>query len=166
MVKILNDRQIAQKIQRLAIEITEENWEAKELYLLGINNNGLHFASILRDAVLAYHPEFDIRMFSLRLNPADPLEGPATCDAPVESFIDKTVIVVDDVANTGRTLFYAFKPLMEVMPAKVQIAVLVERHHKTFPVHVDYVGIRLATTLHEHIQVDLKKTGKRAVNLD
>lgn len=166
MVKILNERQIAQKIQRLAIEITEENWEHKQLFLLGINNNGHHFATILRDAVLAYHPEFEIHIHHLRLNPADPILGPAQCDQPFDTFSGQSVILVDDVANTGRTLFYAFKPLMEVIPQKVQIAVLVERHHKTFPVHVDYVGIRLATTLHEHIQVELKEPGQRAVNLD
>lgn len=166
MVKILNDRQIAQKIQRLAIEIAEQNWENREIFLLGINNNGHHFASILREAVLAYHPEFTIHIHRLKLNPADPIGGPAHCDFPIETFTNQSVILVDDVANTGRTLFYAFQPLMAVIPKQVQIAVLVERHHKTFPVHVDYVGIRLATTLHEHIQVELNEPGKRAVFLD
>ena len=166
MVKILNDRQIAQKIQRLAIEMTEENWESEVLFLLGINNNGYHFATLLRDAVLAYHPEFTIHLHHLRLNPADPIIGQATYNHPIQDVSGQPVILVDDVANTGRTLFYGFRPFMGVIPSKIQTAVLIERHHKTFPVQVDYVGMRLATTLHEHIHVDLQHPGSRAVYLD
>ena len=70
----------------------------------------------------------------------------------------KTIVVVDDVANTGRTLFYATKPLMEVVPAKVQMAVLVDRMHKSFPVHVDFVGMSLATTIQDHIEVELGRS--------
>jgi pyrimidine operon attenuation protein/uracil phosphoribosyltransferase len=61
---------------------------------------------------------------------------------------------VDDVANTGKTLYYALKPIMEFAPRKVQAVVLVDRQHKLFPVSADFIGLSLSTTLHEHILVE------------
>jgi pyrimidine operon attenuation protein/uracil phosphoribosyltransferase len=72
---------------------------------------------------------------------------------------------VDDVANTGKTFFYAFKPLLEFTPKKVRVAVLVDRKHKAFPVSVDYVGLSLATTMHEHINVIIEESEKEGVYL-
>ena len=166
MAKILTDRQIGQKTRRLAIQIAEQNWEAQEIVLAGINNNGYHFAQLLRSELQAYLPSLNCILAHLELNPANPLVSEVQCDLPLESFHGKAVILVDDVANTGRTLFFAFKPLLKVLPSKVQIAVMVDRKHKTFPVHVDYVGLSLATTFNEHIHVVLDTPGERCVILD
>lgn len=62
---------------------------------------------------------------------------------------------MDDVANTGRTILYAMKPLLSYSPKKIRNAVLVERKHKLFPISPDYVGLSLSTTMHEHIKVVL-----------
>ncbi|QLH48332.1 MAG: hypothetical protein HWD58_21300 [Bacteroidota bacterium] len=70
----------------------------------------------------------------------------------------KAVIVVDDVANSGRTALYAMRPLLETLPAKIQLAVLVDRRHKQFPVTSDFVGIQLSTDLHQ--KLSLNATGK------
>ncbi|MEL6989936.1 MAG: phosphoribosyltransferase family protein, partial [Bacteroidota bacterium] len=72
---------------------------------------------------------------------------------------------VDDVANTGRTIFYAFKPLFEILPKKIEVAVLVDRKHKSFPIKVDYVGLSLATTIQENIDVQILNTEDKAVYL-
>ncbi|MFZ1579958.1 MAG: phosphoribosyltransferase family protein, partial [Saprospiraceae bacterium] len=74
--------------------------------------------------------------------------------------------IVDDVANTGRTIFYAFKVFMDVLPKKIEIAVLVDRKHKRFPTKVDYVGLSLATTVQEHIKADLSQFDNLTVNLN
>ena len=76
------------------------------------------------------------------------------------------VVIVDDVANTGRTIFYACKPLLETLPKKIEVAVLVDRKHKSFPVKVDYVGLSLATTLKEDIDVQLSNSEADAVYLN
>lgn len=165
MAKILNDRQIGQKIRRLSIEIAEQNWEETELVLIGINNNGLHFAQLLQDELTSYLPDVRISLVNLRLNPASPIEMPAQCECPIDSLTNKPIILVDDVANTGRTLFHAFRPLLDVITKKIQIAVLVDRKHKIYPVHVDYLGLSLATTFNEHIEVQLKTPGERSVFL-
>jgi pyrimidine operon attenuation protein/uracil phosphoribosyltransferase len=72
-------------------------------------------------------------------------------------FNDKVIIVIDDVANSGRTLLYAMKPFLEFQPKKIQALVLVARSHNSFPVHPDYVGLSIATTLQEHIYVEVSK---------
>ena len=73
---------------------------------------------------------------------------------PNTDLTNKTVILVDDVANTGRTMLYALKPFLAASPRKIQTLVLVERSHKLFPVQTDYAGLSLATTLQEHIAVE------------
>ncbi|HMO40236.1 MAG TPA: phosphoribosyltransferase family protein [Saprospiraceae bacterium] len=164
-MKILNQRQIEQKIQRLAIEILENNYDAPEIILAGINNNGYGFAKLLHDALCAI-TKLPIVMTRIQLNPADPLSSEVQIDLPPEALAGKVVIIVDDVANTGRTIFYAFKPLLAVLPGKVEVAVLVDRKHKSFPIQVDYVGLSLATTLREDIDVQIRDVAEQAVFLN
>jgi pyrimidine operon attenuation protein/uracil phosphoribosyltransferase len=70
------------------------------------------------------------------------------------------------VANTGRTIFYAVQPLLQVLPKKVEVAVLVDRQHKSFPIKADYVGLSLATTLLEDIDVQIRDVQEMAVYLN
>lgn len=153
-MQVLDDRQIRQKIRRLAIEIMEHNCEEQELILAGINNRGMAFARLLF-AELQSISKQAISLTQIRLNPADPLATEVRLDMPIEGLRGKAVIVVDDVANTGRTIFYACKPLLETLPKKIEVAVMVDRTHKSFPVKVDYFGISLATTLLENIDVQI-----------
>lgn len=164
-MQILNQRQIQQKIKRLAIEILENNYEEPAIYLLGINNRGYSFAQMLL-AELNHITKIPISLHRLRLNPAQPLGAPIQLEMPIADLEGKTIIIVDDVANTGRTIFYAFKPILEILPKKIQVAVLVDRKHKTFPVQVDYVGISLATTLKENIDVQILTEEEPAVFLN
>ena len=84
---------------------------------------------------------------------------------PIEQVAGKVVIIVDDVANTGRTIYYAIKPLLDTLPKKVEVAVLVDRKHKSFPIQSDYVGLSLATTLKENIDVQIREVQEWAVFL-
>ena len=82
------------------------------------------------------------------------VSGIAKYYAPAD-LVGKTVILVDDVANTGRTIFYACKPILDILPKKLEVAVLVDRRHKTFPIYPKYVGFSLATTLKEDIELQI-----------
>jgi len=64
-------------------------------------------------------------------------------------------VLIDDVANSGKTLLYALKPLLEFYPRTIQTLVLVERMYKLYPVKPDYVGISVATTPENHIEVEV-----------
>ena len=139
----------------MAIEILEQNHDESKIILAGINNNGLNFAKMIHKE-LKKISKLNIEVTNIRLNPARPLDEEITIKMDMDDLNSAVVIVIDDVANTGRTLFYAMKPLLEKMKKKVQAAVLVNRKHKSFPIKMDYVGISLATTLMENIQVDLR----------
>jgi pyrimidine operon attenuation protein/uracil phosphoribosyltransferase len=164
-MKILSDKKIRQKAKRLAIEILEQNYEENEIILIGINNRGMQVALLLLEELKQLKSP-EIILTRIRLSPAAPLESPIHLEMPLEELTGKVIIIVDDVANTGRTLFYACKPLMDILPKKVEMAVLVDRMHKSFPIKVDYVGLSLATTLKEDIDVQILEEGEFAVYLN
>jgi pyrimidine operon attenuation protein/uracil phosphoribosyltransferase len=162
-MQILTQEQIRQKIKRLAIEILERNCEEPEIILAGINNNGMKFAELLL-AELQPIAAIPLHLTRIRLNPADPLAQEVQVEMPLEQIDGKAVILIDDVANTGRTIFFAIKPLLAILPKKIEVAVLVDRTHKSFPVKVDYIGLSLATTLMDNIEVQLE--GEMAAHLE
>lgn len=164
-LKLLNDRQIKQKIKRLAIQILENNFGEKEIILAGINNNGMGFAKMIHKH-LKKLSDIKFTLTQVQLSPANPLEKEVTIGMPLEQLEDKVIIIVDDVANTGRTICYAIKPLLSILPKKIEVAVLVDRQHKSFPVKVDYKGLSLATTLHENIDVHIIGVKEGAVFLN
>lgn len=152
---ILTERAIRQKIKRIAYEILEQNHEEASVTLVGINNAGLAFARFI-EAELREIGSLDCKTAGVRLNPAAPTTEAVEIDLTPEEIAGRSIIVVDDVANTGRTIFYACRPFFTTLPKRVQVAVLVDRKHKFFPVEVNYVGLALATTLRDHIDVDLE----------
>lgn len=164
-MKILDERQIKQKIKRLAIHILENNIDEPEIILAGINNNGMGFAKMIHQQLKKLSDE-KISLTSIRLNPANPLKSEVEIDMPLSDINKKVIIIVDDVANTGRTIFYAMKPLFSILPKKIEVAVLVDRKHKSFPIYVDYVGLSLATTMRENIDVQISKGEEQAVFLN
>lgn len=164
-MKILNERQITQKIKRLAIEILEHNFGEPELILAGINNNGMVFSELLMQE-LTKISDMPITVTRIRLNPANPLKSDIILEIPPEQVHNKVLIIVDDVANTGRTIFYAIKPILEVLPKKVEVAVLIDRSHKSFPIRVDYHGLSLSTTLKNNIDVQIREVSESAVFLN
>ncbi len=161
---VLQNNQIVQKIKRIAIEILEQNFEMKEIILLGMNKTGYSFAELIAEEMNKIYDK-DLILKRIVINPANPISDPIYIEDGVQQLKNKTVIIVDDVANTGRTIFYAFKPILEVLPKRVEVAVLINRKHKSFPVKVDYMGLELATTVKENIKVDISIKGNYSVNL-
>jgi len=161
-MKILDQLQIRQKIKRLAYEIIESNFGQNEIVLAGINNNGLGFAKMLKRELVKI-AKIDIKLIQLRLNPADPISSPVEIDMSNNEIKGKSIIIIDDVANTGRTMFYAMRVFMDVLPEKIETAVLIDRKHKLFPVEINYFGLSLATTMNEDIQVELSNSNEMAV---
>ena len=164
-MQILDQKQIRQKIKRLAIQILERNYSEKEIVFAAINYNGLRFAKQIEKEI-GKVSKTKIIVTQVRLDPANPLSKDIEIGLSAEELNGKVIIIVDDVANTGRTIFYAFKPLLNILPKKIEVAVLVDRMHKSFPVLVDYVGLSLATTMKENIDVRILKEGEQAVFLD
>jgi len=150
-IAILTAAQIAQKLRRMAFEIWEQNSEEEEIFMIGIREVGAAVAAKIAEILQEISP-LKIQLSSLEINKKNPLEKEPVLTAGALN--GKSVILVDDVANSGKTLLYALKPLLAFEPKKIQVAVLVDRKHKNFPVTPDIIGHSLATTLQEHIIVN------------
>lgn len=162
---ILNQEQIKQKIKRMAIEIYERHSDEKKIFLAGINTKGYEIAKLLSLQISELSP-IQCELLHIHLNPAQPTEHPISLNVDSSLLRNKSVIITDDVANTGRTLFYSFKTIMDIVPKKLEVAVLIERTHKGFPIHVDFVGMKLATTLKDNIEVALDSANDWKVSLN
>lgn len=156
-MQLLDKKQINFKISRLAIEIIEHHVNHEEVVLIGINKNGLQTAERLKVAIDQEKQPLKVSLAQIKLSPSAPLEQEIFFEGNIDNLNNKHIIIVDDVANTGRTTFYASKPLMSILPASIEVCVLIDRKHKTFPIHADYVGLTLATSLQNEIRVHYGK---------
>jgi pyrimidine operon attenuation protein/uracil phosphoribosyltransferase len=149
---ILTSSAAAMKLRRMAYEILENNQGENHLILAGIKGSGWVVASQLQ-AILTEISSVSTELITIEFDK----KRPASIDLSNKmEFNDKIIIIIDDVTNSGKCLLYALKPFLEFYPKKIQTLVLVERSHKTYPIHPDYVGLSLATTLQEHIYVEVK----------
>ena len=147
---ILDKTLALRKLERMALEIAERNTDAGYIVLAGIRESGsIMAAKLLPMLQKVFTGKIDVVKIVL-----DKKHPDIVTIGPEIDFNDKVVILVDDVASSGKTMTYALKPLLEFYPQKIQTLVLVERTHKIFPIHPDYVGLSIATTLQEHIFVE------------
>ncbi len=153
---ILDADQVDQKIRRIAYSIYENNFAEKTIVLAGIEGQGYTLANILSKTVESISP-MKTRIVKVSLDKLAPLQSDVCIDSEVTDLKNKCVILIDDVLNTGRTLAYGLKPFLNVDVKKIEIAVLVNRSHTTFPITPTYTGYELSTTLTEHVEVILGK---------
>lgn len=163
-LKILDKTQIDQKLNRLAYEIYENNFTEKELLIIGIDGNGYKVANHIGEKLKKISP-IKITLGNIKLNKDKPWEDEPVINFEEKSFVNKSIIVVDDVLNSGKTLMYAVKLFLNKPVKKINTVILVDRSHTRFPVKADFVGLRLSTTLQEHIEADFSKKGKESVYL-
>lgn len=147
---ILDKERIKWKLQRMAYQVWENNSKEESVTLIGIEGSGLAVAKGLASVLKKISP-LKIEVVNLKINKRNPLSQPLIID---KDLAGKSVVLVDDVANSGKTLLYALKPLLDYEVKKILIAVLVDRKHKSFPVSPDIVGYSVATTIREHIEVE------------
>ena len=136
----------------MALEIAERNYNEPQLILIGIKEQGSVIAKKI-SGYLKINFKGEVIVIELGIDKKKP--AAVILSTPMD-FNDKAIILIDDVANSGRTMLYALKPLLNQYPKKIQTLALVERTHKIFPVSVDYVGFSVSTTLDEHIYVEEK----------
>jgi pyrimidine operon attenuation protein/uracil phosphoribosyltransferase len=149
---ILTQEVAEKKLRRMAYEILENNFGEKEFILAGIRESGLVIARNIQ-RLLTEIGNVQTELINIALDKKMPKKVSLNKDIPMD---DKVIIVIDDVANSGKTLLYALKPFLAFYPKKIQALVLVERRHNAFPVKPDYVGLSIATTLQEHIYVEVE----------
>jgi pyrimidine operon attenuation protein/uracil phosphoribosyltransferase len=159
---VLDARDITRALTRISHEILERNKGASDLVLLGIPRRGVPLATRIAERISSVEGyavpvgSLDITMYrdDLRLKPARTL---LHTEIPPGGIDDKTVVLVDDVLYSGRTIRAALDALTEVgRPKAVQLAVLVDRGHRELPIRADFVGKNLPTSLAERVRVSLE----------
>ncbi len=147
---ILEQKQIEHKLQRMAFQLWEINSHEESVTIIGIEQSGLVVAKNLAERLMKISG-LNVKVLPLKLNKKNPLKD----DINISENLDgQSVILVDDVTNSGKTLMYALKPLMSFAVKRITVAVLVDRRHKSFPVSPDITGHSVSTTLQDHIEVE------------
>ena len=152
MSEVLNHEQIRKKITRMAYEIYERNIHSSGVILAGITGMGTTLSQLLSTELKAIST-LPLEEVEIKLDKSQVSTSTVELSHPVD-LTGKTLILVDDVLNTGRTVVFAMKPFLKSDIGKMELAVLVNRAHGLFPIRPDYTGYELSTTLNEHIKVD------------
>lgn len=160
---ILTSRQIEQKLMRMAHEIHENYYKEKEINLVGIVGHGSKVAERLAE-LLGSITDIKITLGYIKMDKDKPLNEEITYSGDLKQLKGKCIVLVDDVLNSGKTLIYAAKHLLNIEPKSLATATLIERSHRKFPIRADYVGLTLSTNLKEHVSVEMPE-GKEAVYL-
>ena len=172
MAYVMDATDVERAIRRIAHEILEKNRGSDDVVLLGIQTRGVPLAERLAAVIQEIEGEpaacgaLDIGMYrdDLDRRPKRPL---GATDVPV-SLGGKTVVLVDDVLYTGRTIRAALDALADLgRPNRVQLAALVDRGHRELPIRPDYVGKNVPTSRSERVTVRLtERDGEDAVSID
>ena len=125
------------------------------MVLAGIKENGLELATRIQKE-LKKISDLDVVLIEIKMDKKNPRDK-ISMSQSISFCENKSVVVVDDVLNTGRTLIYAVKKFLSIKLKKIQTAVLVNRNHKNFPIKGDFKGISLSTSIKEHINVRFGK---------
>jgi len=153
-IKILNKQQVDKKIERLAWEIYENNHSEKSIIIIGVANRGMSLAKKLSKNIEKIS-NINVLIGYIKLDKDSPYNKDVDTNISIEDCKDKVVFICDDVLNSGKTLIYSTRYFLQIPIHKLSTVVLVERNHNRYPIRADYVGLSLATTLKEYINVVL-----------
>jgi pyrimidine operon attenuation protein/uracil phosphoribosyltransferase len=156
---VLDHEGVARKIERIAHQLHEHHFEDAGLTLVGVVDRGAALARQLSERLAAIS-ELDVHLAEIRLDKDEPHASAVQLSVPLDTLAGRSVVLVDDVLMSGRTLMHAAAYLVQVPLKRLSTVVLVDRRHRTFPIRADIVGLTLSTNLEEHISVVFgRKTG-------
>jgi pyrimidine operon attenuation protein/uracil phosphoribosyltransferase len=149
--KILDNSQIKRKIKRISLQIIESNINEKEIILAGVEKNGFLLAKELNKEINNLS-DLNTIVCNIKIDKKNPIDS-TRISVDLSSFQSKSIVVIDDVLNSGSTLMYAVKYFLETDLKQLKTAVLVDRNHKKFPIKADFKGVSLSTSLQNHVNV-------------
>lgn len=151
--KIVDAVALQSSVKRIAYQVFESTIDETEIVIVGVGVQGKILSSLLGDA-LKKIGDSTLVFVNLTLDKTNPL-GTIKSSIPLTELKNKSLIIVDDVLNTGSTLMYAVSFFLSIPVKQIKTAVMVNRNHKKFPIKADFKGISLSTSLNEHITVVL-----------
>ena len=152
--RLLSGEKTLQKAKRMAYQIVENNILEKEIIIAGIGGEGYVLAEIITE-YLKQITELKVYIAKLSFDKKAESQPDIHIESKVDTFKNKSVIIVDDVLNSGKTLAFGLRPFLTIPLKKLQVAVMVDRNHPRYPIKADFVGYSLSTTLSDHVQVVL-----------
>ena len=155
---ILDNSDVENKIQRIGLEILEDNIDESKITLFGISDNGNLIAQKLLTHINGIS---DIEVESIQVG----IENGSITYSKKFNILDKSIIIVGDVSQTGKTLQLVISNLMLHKPTKIKTSVIINRDQTMYPVKIDYTGLSLSTSVNEHVDVIVDKKGKLRVYL-
>jgi len=150
---ILTNTEIQHKLKRIAFQIYENNSNQNEVIIAGIATNGFLIAKKLKRILEQISP-LRVITCEVKIDKKKPL-NPIETSIAENDYKNKSLVLVDDVLNSGTTLMYAVRHFLNVPLKQFNTAVLVNRNHKKYPIKADFKGISLSTSLQEHITVEV-----------
>ena len=161
---VMTAEDIRRTLARIAHEIIERNKTTDHMVLVGLHTRGVPLAKRLAESIEKYESSrlavgaLDFSLYRDDLDPAEAINVVERTDIPSD-ITDKSVVLVDDVLYTGRTIRAAMDALIDLgRPRSIQLAVLIDRGHREMPIRADYVGKNIPSARHEDIQVRLTET--------
>lgn len=160
MQTILSHEDIKHKIRRIAYQIYEANVDEPVIVLAGISKNGFVIAQRLK-LILEEIAPIECILCEVLMDKNSPL-GTVKIGLEADVYKNKSLVLIDDVLNSGTTLIYGVKYFLDVPLKKFKTAVLVNRNHKKYPIKADFKGISLSTSLNERVKVRLNPEDDKA----
>jgi len=151
---ILKSSDISYTVRRIAYQILETNLEEESIILAGVYKNGSVFADRIKSELKKISP-VKIELIEINIDKKNQQNGIKVTENIV--FKNKSIVVIDDVLNTGKTLIHSTNYFLSKGLKKIQTAVLVNRNHKIYPIKANFKGISLSTSIKEHISVVFNK---------
>ena len=156
---ILDDSDVENKIQRIGLEILEDNLDESKITLFGISDNGNLIAQKLLTHINGIS---DIEVESIQVE----IENGSITYNGKFNILDKSIIIVGDVSQTGKTLQLVISNLMLHKPTKIKTSVIINGDQTMYPVKIDYTGLSLSTSVNEHVDVVVNKQKELTVYLN
>ena len=153
--KILNNLQIKKKIKRISLQIIESYISENEIVLAGIEKNGFIISKKISDEI-ENNSDIKVKLCKIIIDKKNPRKQIST-SLKLEDYQNKSIVLIDDVLNSGSTLIYAVRHFLDTDIKKIKTAVLVDRNHKKFPIKADFKGLSLSTSIQNHVEVIFDK---------
>ena len=149
--KILDYQSIKKKIRRISLQILESNIDQDEIIIAGIDLNGFIIAKKISQEISKIS-QINIKLCKVKIDKKNPLND-ISASLNFEDYQNKSLVVIDDVLNSGATLMYSVKYFLNTKIKSLKTAVLVDRNHKKYPIKADFKGLSLSTSIQSKVEV-------------
>ena len=156
---ILDSNDIINKIRRISFEIIEKNIDEKEIYLIGILPNGKYLSQKINSNIKE-NSGIKVNLHFIDIDKKNLSIKEISFESATDKIKNKVIVLIDDVMNSASTLMYSINEILKYQPKEIQVAVLIERYYKSFPITPNFRGLELSTSKSEHVQVDLGNSPK------